>query len=465
MYAPVMFDCMQTSGPLFANSLNSYPNYHYKSKHQYGYTPHSNVKRKSNSKRRSSSVPTAVYDSLVRKIVTVTTVRYAEKGLVVMLDSITQNAMNNRNRDHSETLSRKIDAEIYALLEWSAFCSQVREWNDVERKKIFTDRLPPGSKFNVFVNSVEKGQLFITLAVKPNLSLNYDKPLHSVFSPAKYRYLVIMDFEATCDYSPHPCVDALSAEIIEFPWVVFDTSTLSVIDQHQKYIKPLNVNGITPYCKALTGISEDVVQDGSSLADAVSKFNDYVTSKFPPDSFMILTHGVWDLQVQLQSEAKRKKIPLDTWFAKFFDLKEEFRNFLPMFPFKMRELSLQEMLTALRLNFVGRPHSGLDDSLTIAAVVREMMCRGHEFSSPVQVVDMDTQYNKWILSFSQQSSMAPLGCWRCTHCSSLHGDRVQPPSDDLKLTNANNSNESPQDGRGVWNHPSRSTCKFCASSK
>jgi len=319
------------------------------------------------------------------------------------------------------------------------------------------------------VNSVEKGQLFITLAVKPNLSLNYDKPLHSVLPPAKYRYLVIMDFEATCDYSPQPCVDSLSAEIIEFPWVVFDTSTLSIVDQHQTYIKPWNVNGITPYCKALTGISQDVVQDGSSLADAISKFNDYVTSKLASDSFMILTHGVWDLQVQLQSEAKRKKITLDKWFSKFIDLKEEFRKFVPMFPFKMREPSLQDMLTALRLNFVGRPHSGLDDSLTIAAVVRTMIVRGHEFSSPVEVVDMDNQYNKWILSFSQQSSTAPTGSWRCIHCSSLHGDLAQPPADEPKLTSGsdtnNNTNESTQTERGVWNHPSRSTCKFCASPK
>ncbi len=39
-----------------------------------------------------------------------------------------------------------------------------------------------------------------------------------------FRYLVVIDLEATCDFCPEPIVDAsVNSEIIEFPWVRHST--------------------------------------------------------------------------------------------------------------------------------------------------------------------------------------------------------------------------------------------------
>ena len=49
---------------------------------------------------------------------------------------------------------------------------------------------------------------------------------------------------------------------------------------------------------------------------------------------------------------------LDPWFQEYVNLREEFRKFLPIFPFKPHEPPLQVMLQALSLSFVGKHHSG-----------------------------------------------------------------------------------------------------------
>ena len=79
----------------------------------------------------------------------------------------------------------------------------------------------------------------------------------------------ILIFLATCDFSPSPVVDNTTAEIIEFPWVVLDTETLEFKDQKQLYIRPDNLNGMSPYCRVLTGITAEEVSKGCSLAEAI----------------------------------------------------------------------------------------------------------------------------------------------------------------------------------------------------
>jgi inhibitor of KinA sporulation pathway (predicted exonuclease) len=72
------------------------------------------------------------------------------------------------------------------------------------------------------------------------------------------------------------------------------------------------MKGITPYCRVLTGITEETLEKAVTLEEAVKKFDDYVAT-LPPDSFMIVCDGVWDLK-QLHDEATRKGIKLGRIF-------------------------------------------------------------------------------------------------------------------------------------------------------
>ena len=124
---------------------------------------------------------------------------------------------------------------------------------------------------------------------------------------------MIIDFEATCDFSPQPLVTVENSEIIEFPWVVLDTVTLEIVYERQIYVRPDYMDGITNYCTRLTGIKKEDCLNGVPLRQAVAIFDDFVHQfmyPFGTNNFRIVTDSIWDLQVQLRREAQRKNIYL-----------------------------------------------------------------------------------------------------------------------------------------------------------
>ena len=62
----------------------------------------------------------------------------------------------------------------------------------------------------------------IKLPAQINTKLSFSKiqnlPSHAN-QGNRPRFLIIIDFEATCDFSPNPIITPDSSEIIEFPWV------------------------------------------------------------------------------------------------------------------------------------------------------------------------------------------------------------------------------------------------------
>lgn len=89
-------------------------------------------------------------------------------------------------------------------------------------------------------------------------------------------------------------------------------------------------------------------------------------------SFCIVTHGSWDI-AQLISEAHRKALGLPDYAKRYIDLREVFRwwckeNQMP----SPKKTSLVEMCRALNIQVHGNLHSGLDDSITIAKIIRQV---------------------------------------------------------------------------------------------
>lgn len=65
------------------------------------------------------------------------------------------------------------------------------------------------------------------------------------------RYLLILDFEATCG-------DAVEGqnEIIEFPTLVYDFKEDKVLSTFHEYVRPVLHPTLTPFCIDLTGITQ-----------------------------------------------------------------------------------------------------------------------------------------------------------------------------------------------------------------
>eukprot|EP01103_Thecamoeba_quadrilineata_P015118 TRINITY_DN467_c0_g1_i2.p1 TRINITY_DN467_c0_g1~~TRINITY_DN467_c0_g1_i2.p1 ORF type:complete len:472 (+),score=49.63 TRINITY_DN467_c0_g1_i2:26-1417(+) len=202
-----------------------------------------------------------------------------------------------------------------------------------------------------------------------------------------FEYLVIIDFEATCDEGPNPAVTRENQEIIEFPWMVADLDSGKVVDQKQLFVKPEWSKELTTFCKNLTGITDDMLRGAPHLEEVIKQFDNYVYSNFINNnkSFCLLTDGPWDLKHCLRNEANSKKIKLASHYATFFDLRVEFGKCYPDAP---AVTGLKSMATYLGISIEGRRHCGIDDCRTISNILGKMVKDGHTFQNPEHIPQM-----------------------------------------------------------------------------
>lgn len=76
-------------------------------------------------------------------------------------------------------------------------------------------------------------------------------------APPYFDYLVVIDFEATCDNK----TSLTPQEIIEFPAVLVNLETLRIQAVFRTYVKPVCHPRLTEFCKRLTGIQQEQVSD------------------------------------------------------------------------------------------------------------------------------------------------------------------------------------------------------------
>lgn len=185
-----------------------------------------------------------------------------------------------------------------------------------------------------------------------------------------FDYLLILDFEAQCSETEKLKVQ----EIIEFPVIVYDLKerTMTNIFFHQ-YIKPKEFPILTVFCSELTGITQDIVDNGVFLEDALIKFEEFLNQNtLDPLKFVFVTCGDWDLQNCLRNEAKYKKIILKDYFKRWINVKKVFYDYQG---FK-EPLGMTTMLDKLGLKLEGRHHSGIDDARNITKIVDTLIKKG-----------------------------------------------------------------------------------------
>jgi ERI1 exoribonuclease 3 len=206
----------------------------------------------------------------------------------------------------------------------------------------------------------------------------------------QYRFLVVLDLEATCEEVQSPSSQAASSgrlqqEIIEFPWAVIDVQEAKVISQRQLYVKPEwegNVQ-LSAFCTKLTGITDAVLAEkGLPLKDCLDIFAQAMqelSKEAPPDSICVVTDGVWDLDMQLRREAAAKGLTVPPHLLRFIDVRQEVSHFYK--PGREHHLKgLKSLLRFLGLAHQGRHHSGIDDVLNICQIMFRLASDGHTFT-------------------------------------------------------------------------------------
>lgn len=70
---------------------------------------------------------------------------------------------------------------------------------------------------------------------------------------SKLRYLLVLDFEATCGEGGFP-QDQM--EIIEFPTIMYDLQVKKEVGRFHEYVRPVIRPQLTEFCTGLTGITQ-----------------------------------------------------------------------------------------------------------------------------------------------------------------------------------------------------------------
>ncbi|KAI8797038.1 ERI1 exoribonuclease 2 isoform X2 [Biomphalaria glabrata] len=197
-----------------------------------------------------------------------------------------------------------------------------------------------------------------------------------------FSYLIVIDFESTCwendKYSPQ--------EIIEFPAVLLNTKTGQIESEFHYYLQPTERPVLSEFCKQLTGIKQELVDNGIPLYNCLRKFTGWL-NKLNEDKGVIcaddnpnpegatvaafLTWSDWDLGVCLLYEAKRKQIMKPSVLNRWIDLRKTYKDF-----YSRKPDGLSGALKDLGILFDGREHSGLDDARNTAKLAWRMICDG-----------------------------------------------------------------------------------------
>eukprot|EP01125_Pyxidicula_operculata_P018045 TRINITY_DN6388_c0_g1_i1.p1 TRINITY_DN6388_c0_g1~~TRINITY_DN6388_c0_g1_i1.p1 ORF type:complete len:216 (-),score=35.46 TRINITY_DN6388_c0_g1_i1:5-652(-) len=188
-----------------------------------------------------------------------------------------------------------------------------------------------------------------------------------------FDYYIIIDYEATCEKDSK----TFKNEIIEFPGVLVDAKSMKIQDTFHTYIKPVEVPKLTNFCKELTGITQEKVNNGVTLDIALELFDAWLNkhnlthSSKKPNNFAIVTDGPWDMRNFLDEECKRKNMKKAEYYEEWVNIRWLFAEF-----YGIRRCGVRKMLGKQGMTFEGNQHSGIDDAINISRIAVQMMKDG-----------------------------------------------------------------------------------------
>ena len=142
---------------------------------------------------------------------------------------------------------------------------------------------------------------------------------------------------------------------------------ISKISEIQYYVKPKTYPVVSNFCNSLTGITQEMVNDGIELKSAMDLHFEWLSEfgNVNMDNMMIVTCGKWDLDVMLPMDLKKLKIIPRDVYKRFVNIKDLFMD-ITKAPGRSRGMAV--MLDYFQLALEGRHHSGIDDCKNIANI-------------------------------------------------------------------------------------------------
>ena len=165
-------------------------------------------------------------------------------------------------------------------------------------------------------------------------------------------------------------------EIIEFPAVLVNSKKQKIEDCFRMYCKPRINPKLSQYCMELTGITQEQVDNAETFDKVLSHYNNWLKKHnlgTKNKRYAVVTDGNWDMSKFLVSQCHYSNVPIPKWGKSWVNLKKTFKNFYQK---GENRICLKTMLEILNMDFIGRPHCGLDDAKNIARILLKMIYDG-----------------------------------------------------------------------------------------
>ena len=181
----------------------------------------------------------------------------------------------------------------------------------------------------------------------------------------KTNKIIIVDLEATCwEDKPFDYV-VENTEIIEIGITQFNCTTNSIMESEGIFVKP-DAEELSDYCTNLTTITYDMLAEAQNLDEAFQ----YIKEKYKPRNYLWGSWGFFDLQ-QMRRESLRKNIEMVFPEKNYINLKSYFALTQGL----SKGGGLQAALKRLDMDFEGTQHRGIDDTINIARILKEIKIR------------------------------------------------------------------------------------------
>ncbi len=179
-------------------------------------------------------------------------------------------------------------------------------------------------------------------------------------SKAKITNYLVVDLEATCWESPFLIEEQ---EIIEIGAVMLDMKNSRIEKEYSCFIKPKLNPTLSEFCKTLTTISQEEINNAGSFDVEFNRFLDWISI----EEFTLCSWGIYDVK-QIKSDCNRYNLDYPDSFSNHINLKKLFADVKGVAP-----KSVVRALEHLSLKFSGTHHRGIDDARNIARVAQEIL--------------------------------------------------------------------------------------------
>jgi len=175
--------------------------------------------------------------------------------------------------------------------------------------------------------------------------------------PVPSHYLVL-DLEATC--CDQGTIPREETEIIEIGAVMVDAATLQPVAEFSTFVRPLRHPQLTPFCTALTSITQAQLIGAPLLAEALANLRRWA-ERYP--GYVFCSWGDYDRN-QIQRECATNGLPYP-FTSGHINLKKRFSEQLGV----TKRFGMDGALRKVGLPLDGTHHRGIDDARNIARLL------------------------------------------------------------------------------------------------